>query len=314
MNGIPFAPALPSVRAPGTLAAPRNAALRCLTGATHNVNDAVGRVPCRRLFYSDAGLGANNAKSDRHFIRHQLSTDTSSTVRNLFKFDVEDAAAKREAYREAYRKVHGRVPQNHEIMEQRPWEVLKFADRGVLDQAGTPYVRYYRQAVETAQARGGKVHFYLGGFDAGEYVSSIVRTEARERKPFADYAANVDFNTLVGAGPHGNAGNANVYLWDSREGAAGSTPLLERQPKITTIELYDATCGEFIKAGRGFHYYAENDVRLDTDCLLALQARLLEQARRPENAALLLDGQEMAAPGRALLAQFQRYLDIGRTG
>lgn len=281
-----------------------NKLLKAIHHPRYCVAAVISTAGQKRFFYADAGLGANNMKADRHFVKHKLSTDTQSAVRSMFKFPVEGAEARIEAYKDAFKKVHGRAPQNHEIMDSRPWQVLKFADRHLLEKADVPYVAYYRQAVNTSLERGGKVHFFVGGIDANEYITSIVKTELREQKPFAEFAGSVDFNTLA------NVGKGDAFSLYTGP-IAQEMPAVE-QPKITTVELFDATKGEFKEAGRDFHYYANNETLLDTKQLLALQDQVLTAASSKENRALLRDGKQMTAEAQRLVGKLQLYFDQGR--
>ena len=279
-----------------------NGLLKAIAHPRYCVLNAVAAPP-KRLFYNKAGLGANNHLTDRHFVKYSLSSDSLSPITRLTNCNDADHQEKLDEYKKAFQMVNGRKPTPMELLVKRPWEALSFSDRGVLEKSNVPYVDYYRNAVNTAIEREGQVHFYLGGMSIENYVQSIVKTEDREGKPFEDFAATVDYRTLanVGRGVSFSSGYFIEYPEDIVE-----------QPSITNVELYDATMGAFKETGKTFKYYAKNDVLLETDKLLEMQAALLKEARSKSNVELVLSGQDMSPDVKLLVGKLQRYIDEGR--
>lgn len=258
-----------------------------------------------RMFWRDAGMGAQSMQFDKHCAEHQLSTDTSSVVRKIFKFDGDKYKEACEAFKVAYKEVYKREPYSeHEFLGKHPWDLLKFADRKQIENPDKPYVDYYRQATNTSIDRGGKMHFFLGKFSVREYVESIVLAENREKKPFSEIAATISWPTLVQLD---KGEQFDFYLGCAKERADDFV----KQPTITTVELYDSTAGEFSEKGKDFKYFAENDELLDTGKLLKLQQAALDEARTPENVERLTKGEPMTQKAQEALERFQQYIVNG---
>jgi hypothetical protein len=238
-----------------------------------------------------------------------MSTDSAGPLSRMLN-QPEQYGKQLQAYKEDFRKVNGQYPARlHAALQSRPWQTLDQADRELIHQRGTPYVSYYRAAVQTAFERQGDVHFYLGGgLDVGKYVTDILTTERNEGTSFDDFCREVDWPTL-----------SNLdYAEFSQEVIAGlrdeddpNAPEVRDMPAITTVELYDLTVGAFSEHAQRAKYHADDGTQLDTGMFLKLHERLLATVRGDENRKAIEEGRPMTDTAQKAVQEFQRYLRSG---
>jgi hypothetical protein len=256
-----------------------------------------------RPFHNKVGLGIESADSIDFFLKHRLSTAMNGTLKRMGKFP-EKYSRELDVFQRDFEKARGYpIPREHLANLDKcgmPWQIFKQASQTILlKESNEPYVKYYREAMETAFARGGEVYFYLGGtFESQRYVEDIINTEAREGKPFEDYIDVVPYSTLAelhkATGTHGTINPAH-----------GTKPAM---PGITNIEIYDLTVGSYRQHRDKVQYYSHDGAKLSTGEFLERHDELLSIALIEENRQRVLAGKSMTPEARHAVNGFQRHI------
>jgi len=214
-------------------------------------------------------------------------------------------------FKEDFIKARGyALPPEHVVAIDKlgmPWQILKQAHQcTLLKESGQPYVKYYRDAVETAFARGGKVYFHMGGtFEVKRYIEDIIHTEANEGISFKEYVDKVPYYVLAELDRGGDSDYGNKYEHTYINPHYLPKPAV---PGVTNIEIFDLTTGSFKQFAEKVQYFSHEGDQLDTREFLNRHAELLDKTLTTENRGRLDADKPMTDEAIHAIDEFQRYL------